>query len=38
VGPAGADAGQRMVTVLGELGLTELVTSITGLSAAGAAG
>jgi transposase len=32
-----ADAEQRMVTVLGELGLTELVTSITGLSAVGAA-
>jgi transposase len=32
-----ADTEQRMVTVLGELGLTELVTSITGLSAVGAA-
>ena len=32
-----ADAEQRMVTVLDELGLTALVTSITGLSAAGAA-
>jgi transposase len=32
-----ADTERRMVTVLGELGLTELVTSITGLSAAGAA-
>ena len=30
-------AEQRMVTVLGELGLTGLVTSITGLSAVGAA-
>jgi transposase len=33
-----ADAEQRMLTVLDDLGLTELVTSITGLSAAGAAG
>ena len=32
-----ADTEQRMLTVLGELGLTELVTSITGLSAVGAA-
>ena len=32
-----ADTEQRMVTVLGDLGLTELVTSITGLSAVGAA-
>ncbi len=32
-----AGTGQRMVTVLDELGLTELVTSITGLSAVGAA-
>jgi transposase len=32
-----ADAEQRMVTVLGDLGLTGLVTSITGLSAVGAA-
>jgi transposase len=32
-----ADTEQRMVTVLGELGLTGLVTSITGLSAVGAA-
>ena len=32
-----ADTEQRMVAVLGELGLTELVTSITGLSAVGAA-
>jgi transposase len=32
-----ADTEQRMLTVLGDLGLTELVTSITGLSAAGAA-
>jgi transposase len=32
-----ADTEQRMVTVLGELGLTSLVTSITGLSAVGAA-
>jgi transposase len=31
------DAGQRMVTVLGELGLAELATSITGLSPVGAA-
>jgi transposase len=33
-----ADAEQRLVTVLGELGLTGLATSITGLSAVGAAG
>jgi transposase len=32
-----ADTEQRMVTVLGELGLAELATSITGLSAVGAA-
>jgi len=32
-----ADTEQRMVTVLDELGLTSLVTSITGLSAVGAA-
>jgi transposase len=32
-----ADAGQRMTGVLAELGLTALVTSITGLSAVGAA-
>ena len=32
-----SQAGQRMTAVLGELGLTGLVTSITGLSAAGAA-
>ena len=32
-----SDAEQRMVTILGELGVTELVTSITGLSAVGAA-
>jgi len=32
-----ADTEQRMVLVLGELGLTELATSITGLSAVGAA-
>jgi transposase len=32
-----ADTEQRMVTVLDELGLTELVTSIAGLSAVGAA-
>ena len=32
-----ADTETRMVTVLGELGLTELATSITGLSAVGAA-
>jgi transposase len=32
-----ADTEQRMLTVLGELGLTGLVTSITGLSAVGAA-
>ncbi len=32
-----ADTGQRMAGVLDELGLTGLVTSITGLSAAGAA-
>lgn len=32
-----AGTERRMVTVLGELGLTELVTSITGLSAVGAA-
>jgi transposase len=32
-----ADTERRMVTVLGELGPTELVTSITGLSAVGAA-
>ena len=32
-----ADTEQRMVTVLGDLGLTELATSITGLSAVGAA-
>jgi transposase len=32
-----ADAEQRMVAILGELGLAELATSITGLSAAGAA-
>jgi transposase len=32
-----ADAEQRMVAVLDELGLTSLVTSITGLSAVGAA-
>ena len=32
-----ADTERRMVTVLGELGLTGLVTSITGLSAVGAA-
>ena len=32
-----ADTEQRMVTVLGELGLADLVTSITGLSAVGAA-
>lgn len=32
-----ADTDQRMLTVLGDLGLTELVTSITGLSAVGAA-
>jgi transposase len=32
-----ADTEQRMVTVLGELGLTDLVTSITGLSEVGAA-
>jgi transposase len=32
-----ADTEQRMVIVLGELGLTELATSITGLSAVGAA-
>lgn len=32
-----AGTGQRMVTVLDELGLTELVTSITGLPAVGAA-
>ena len=32
-----ADAGERMTAVLDELGLTELVTSIDGLSAAGAA-
>jgi transposase len=33
-----ADTEQRMVTVLGELGLAGLATSITGLSAVGAAG
>lgn len=32
-----ADTEQRIVTVLGELGLTDLVTSITGLSEVGAA-
>jgi transposase len=32
-----ADTEQRLVTVLGELGLAELATSITGLSAVGAA-
>jgi transposase len=36
-GVAVSIAEQRMVTVLGEFGLTELVTSITGLSAVGAA-
>jgi transposase len=35
--PRLADTEQRLVTVLGELGLTELGTSITGLSAVGAA-
>jgi len=34
---AQADAGARMLAVLGELGLTELVTTIPGLSAVGAA-
>ena len=32
-----AGTGQRMTAVLGELGLTELATSITGLPAVGAA-
>jgi transposase len=35
--PAWPNTGQRLVTVLGELGLTELAASITGLSAIGAA-